>query len=225
MYSRPQNIDALVNQGYAVDMGKYLSRGWELFQKNIGGFIGFTLVLAALAIVVGVLPERLDFLGTLVMLVLSGPLAAGWYYVAFRLIKQQVPTFNDFFLGFNNFLPLFLANLLVNIFVAIGMVLLIVPGVFLVVAYMFTIPLIVDRRFDFWAAMETSRKLITRQWFAIFVFVLVLVLINVVGVLLLGVGLFVTIPLTSCAVAAAYEDIVGLSTGGSADEMLVSDRL
>ncbi|MBW4656116.1 MAG: hypothetical protein KME20_24210 [Kaiparowitsia implicata GSE-PSE-MK54-09C] len=225
MYSRPQNIDALINQGYAVDMGKYLSRGWELFQKNIGGFIGFALVLAALVIVVGVLPERLDFLGTLASVVLTGPLAAGWYYVTFRLMKQQVPTFNDFFLGFNNFLPLFLANLLVNIFVGIGMVFLLLPGIFLAVAYIFTVPLIVERRFDFWAAMETSRKLITKQWFAIFVFVLVLVLINILGALLLGVGLLVTIPLTSCAVAAAYEDIVGLSTGGLAGEMPVSDRI
>jgi len=78
------------------------------------------------------------------------------------------------------------------------------PGIYLGVAYSFTTALIVDRKFDFWEAMETSRKVISKRWFSFFGFVLVLVLINIVGALLLGVGLL-------CAIAAAYQDILGLS--------------
>jgi len=85
------------------------------------------------------------------------------------------------------------------------------PGIYLGVAYSFTTALIVDRKFDFWEAMETSRKVISKRWFSFFGFVLVLVLINIVGALLLGVGLLFTIPLTMCAIAAAYQDILGLS--------------
>jgi len=43
----------------------------------------------------------------------------------------------------------------------------------------------------------------------------VLALINIVGALLLGVGVLVTIPLSVCAIAAAYEDIVGLPSATS----------
>jgi uncharacterized membrane protein len=66
--------------------------------------------------------------------------------------------------------------------------------------------------------MEASRKLITKNWFSFFGFGLVLFLINLGGALLLGVGLLVTIPISACAVAAAYADIVGLGPELSAGE-------
>jgi len=95
--------------------------------------------------------------------------------------------------------------------VGIASLLLLLPGIYLGVAYSFTTALIVDRKFDFWEAMETSRKVISKRWFPFFGFVLVLVLINIVGALLFFVGLLFTIPLTMCAIAAAYQDILGLS--------------
>ncbi|MGC8713456.1 MAG: hypothetical protein ACP5RH_13795 [Leptodesmis sp.] len=77
---------------------------------------------------------------------------------------------------------------------------------------MFALPFAVAQRMDFWTAMEASRKLITKNWFSFFGFALVLFLMNVAGALLLGVGLLVSIPLSFCAIAAAYADIVGLGS-------------
>lgn len=73
-----------------------------------------------------------------------------------------------------------------------------------------------DKRLDFWPAMETSRKLITKQWFGFFGLILLVALLNVAGALALGIGLFVTAPWSTCTIAAAYEDIVGLN-GSSAE--------
>jgi uncharacterized membrane protein len=89
-------------------------------------------------------------------------------------------------------------------------ILLIAPGIYLAIAYIFTVPLIVGKKMEFWPAMEASRKLITKKWTSFFGFSLVLTLINFAGVLLCGVGLLFTAPLTICAIAAAYESIVGL---------------
>ena len=94
----------------------------------------------------------------------------------------------------------------------IGFALLILPGIYLAVAYLFAQPLVIDKGADFWQAMETSRKLITKKWFSFFGLLLVLFLLNLAGAILLGVGLLVTIPLSSCILAAAYEDIVGLNS-------------
>jgi uncharacterized membrane protein YdcZ (DUF606 family) len=63
---------------------------------------------------------------------------------------------------------------------------------------------------NFWAGMEFSRKLISKNWFSFLGFAFVLVLLNLAGVLLLGVGLVVTIPISACVIATAYADIVGL---------------
>jgi uncharacterized membrane protein len=75
---------------------------------------------------------------------------------------------------------------------------------------MLTTFLVIDHRMEFWQAMETSRKIVTKNWFAFFVLALVLFLVNLLGVLALGVGLLVTAPVTACAAAIAYKEIVGL---------------
>ena len=62
---------------------------------------------------------------------------------------------------------------------------------------------------EFWDGMEFSRKLITKKWWNIFGFTLLLALINILGALVLLVGLLFTIPLTYCAIYAAFDDIVG----------------
>jgi uncharacterized membrane protein len=137
-------------------------------------------------------------------------LNAGFLIFTFRAIKRQTTNFSDFFQGFNKFLPYFLANLVVGVLTALGTLLLILPGIYLAVAYSFTFPLMVERRLDFWPAMESSRKLLTKEWFSYFGFILLLGLVNFLGLIPCGLGLLITLPLTGCAIAAAYEDIVGV---------------
>ena len=84
---------------------------------------------------------------------------------------------------------------------------LLIPGIYLSVAWILVIPLIADRRLEFWPAMQLSRKLITKYWWKIFGFLIVLGLINLVGILACGFGLFITFPVTFAALAYAYEDI------------------
>jgi uncharacterized membrane protein len=210
MYSGEKSVDSVLQQGYEVKIGGYLQRGWDIMKQNLGGFIGFTVILVLISLIPAVMPERLAPLVNIVVNVISPILSAGFLIVAFKIIKRQSTEFGDFFLGFNSFLPIFLTSLLVGIFVLLGMVLLIIPGIFLVVAYSFSIAFVVGRNFDFWEAMESSRKIVSRRWFSFFAFLLVLGLVNIAGLLLLGVGLLFTIPLSSCALAAAFDDIVGL---------------
>jgi len=206
-----QAIDALLQKEYSVKIGDYLTRGWELFKRNIGGFIAFTLIVIVIQLILSVLNRKGVQVGSLISLIIAGPLSAGFLIVAFKLIRNRVTNFEDFFRGFSNFLPLFLVYLLTNILVGIGMIFLIIPGIYLAVAYLFSMAFVVERRLNFWDAMETSRKLITKRWFSFFGLVLLLGLINLVGALLLGLGLLVTIPVSFCTIAAAYDDIVGVS--------------
>ena len=86
-------------------------------------------------------------------------------------------------------MPLLLLSLVAGLFIGIGTILLIIPGVYLVVAYLFASYLVVDRRLDFWPAMELSRLTVNPRWFGYFAFMLLLALLNLAGALLLGLGL------------------------------------
>ena len=71
-------------------------------------------------------------------------------------------------------------------------------------------PLIIEKKMDFWQAMETSRKVVTKNIFELSIFMLVLYIFLFVGVLLLLVGFFVALPIVFAAIAYAYCDLIGL---------------
>ena len=200
------DFNQLIAMEYSVKSSEYIRRGWELLTKNIGIFIGYTALTFAVFAFLSFIP----ILGWLTRLVIGSPIYAGFFIVAFKMLNKGKVEFSDFFRGFTIFLPLFLAGLLTTIFTGIGYFLLIVPGIYLMVAYVLVIPLIVDKQIDFWQAMEVSRRFVTRNWFPFFGFFLLLVLINILGCICLIIGLLVTVPLSACAIACAYQDTIGL---------------
>ncbi|PZU93728.1 MAG: hypothetical protein DCF32_23100 [Leptolyngbya sp.] len=211
----------LTSRDYEVKIGDYFSRGWEIFKAKAPLFILFTLLLVLIQIVISILPTPIGTRSadgptggilSLAFNIVAPALTAGYYFVAFQIARNRDAVFNDFFQGFNKFLPIFLVSLVSTILTAIGFVLLVLPGIYLAVAYLFAQPLVIDKNADFWQAMETSRQLITKKWFSFFGLLLLIFLLNVGGFILLGVGLLVTIPLSVCIIAAAYEDIVGLNS-------------
>ncbi|MFW5766913.1 MAG: hypothetical protein ACOCXO_00970 [Bacteroidota bacterium] len=199
-----EKINKLIRDGYDFNMSLYFDRGLKIFTSHLGPFVGYAAIYIVIFLFAGI-----SGLGSVASLVVSGPLVAGFFIVANALVRGEKPNFEMFFQGFHIFLPLFLASLLVGIFTAVGTFLLIIPGIYLAVAYTFTVPFIVFLKYDFWDAMEASRKLITKNFWPFLAFLVVILLINFVGVLILGVGLLFPLPATYCMIYAAFEDIVG----------------
>lgn len=191
-----------------ITIGNYFKTGWELFKKYPAGFVGYFIIIVVISFVLRLVPV----IGWLAGLALVSPLNAGFFVVSAKLLRNQTPEFADFLGGLKFFLPLALFGIVSSILITIGLILLIIPGIYLIVSYLFALMFIVDRGLDFWPAMETSRRSVQTRWFQIFALFLLLVLLNLGGAMLLGVGLLVTIPLTHCIVAAAYDDIFGLQS-------------
>lgn len=192
----------------SLPLGDYFKTGWGLFKQYPGGFVGFCLLNFLIQATLHAMP----YVGAVAAAVVGTPLFMGNFIVSAKLLQGQTPEFRDFFAGFQFFWQLLLLSLATGLFIVIGTILLIIPGVYLFVAYLFASYLVVDRRQDFWPAMELSRRTVNPRWFGYFAFTLLLVLLNLAGALLLGLGLLVTIPLSFCVVTAAYAKIFGLQS-------------
>ena len=188
-------VDNLRFDGYQVKIEQYLRKGLWIFQQKSELFLIYTVVFLAV----------MPFGGFL----FSGPLAAGFFMVAHRIVRGKYVQIDHFFDGFRFFIPLFLLVIVSVILVFLGTLVLIIPGIYLSVGYTFAIFFVIFGKSDFWDAMELSRKLVSREWFAIFGLTLVLGLLNLLGALAFGVGLLFSIPITYCALYAAFDDIIG----------------
>jgi uncharacterized membrane protein len=206
----PAQYEHLIRDGYEFRLGDYINRGIELFKQNIGGFVGFTLLYL---IAVGG-SGQIPYVGWLIQTVIGAPLAAGFFLVAHKIAKGEAYEFNDFFKGFDHMVQLVVGNLVMTVLVIVGLILLLLPGFYLAIAYTMFVPIVVFGRFEFWPALELSRKVVTKNWLNFFLLALVYAGIAILGILALGVGILAAIPVIYCISYAAYDDIFGTATDG-----------
>jgi len=189
-----------------IDIGRCVSRGITLVTSNLGLVIGSGLLAVIIMIGINVVP----ILGWIASFFIDPPLVAGLYLILLKRLRGQEAAVGDIFAPFSGqVLTLALASIVTGILVTLGMMALLLPGIYLAVAYLFTVPLIADKKLEFWTAMELSRKVVTKHWFSALGLILVAALIAAAGILAIVVGLIITAPIAGAAIAVAYEDLFG----------------
>ena len=196
--------NALIARAGTLDIGGCFERSWELLKANFWAIVGTTTGLMVILILASLVPV----LGMFVGLLFTGVFLGGLYAFYLKQIRGEPAEFGDIFCGFQlAFVPLLLATLVTQLFITAGLLLLILPGIYLAVAYNFAFLLIVDKKLEFWAAMEVSRRVITAQWWRMFGLILLGSIIAMLGLVGLGIGVFVTLPIYYGALVYAYEDL------------------
>jgi len=190
----------LIARAPKLMIGEMIGRGWELLKANFWPLVGVT----ALVYIVSVLVDAIPLVG----LLLWGVFLGGMFYYYLKRLRGQPAKLGDAFSGFKlAFAQLMLAGLVSWVLMVIGFACLIIPGIYLVVAWCFTMPLVIDKKLEFWTAMEVSRRVVTAQWWRMFGLLILAWLIAVLGFLGCGIGFFVTLPIAIGAVASAYDTL------------------
>jgi len=209
-----------------VKATEWISRGWELVSANI-----WPHVLLALIVSLG---------SSLTAGILAPPLICGWMYILLRQIRDPnyQPAVGDVGEGFKVFGHALLAGVI--IYVAIGIlavgvgiisaILTILPligqilsgllgllfGILVAPFILFVFPLIMDRRLDFWPAIDTSMKLATRDYVGFMGLAALFALLNMAGGLCCGIGALITTPIVTAATVLAYEELFAPGGPGQA---------
>ena len=192
--------------GTGLDALACFRRGWHLLTRDFAVLAGWTLFVAIIIMLVGLIPR----VGWLVGMVVNNLLMAGVYLLFLARMRGFSPSVADLArVVQSSAIPIVLAGFAQLGMTAIGLVLLILPGIYLAVGYAFVIPLIIDRGMPVWEAMELSRTTVHKHWFQTFGLLLAAGLLLIGSAMLFGVGLIVTLPLCTAAIMFAYEDLFG----------------
>ena len=178
-----------------VHAGRWISEGWALVTADLGNYVLLALVFSVL--------------NSAVPVILQGPMIAGFHIFTMKKLMGRHAEFSDLFLGFNYFVPTLVASIVIALFVFCGFVLCIIPGLVVIAMYSFTYLFIVDKRMDFWPAMQASHAVVKRDYVGFTLFLVLLLLVGLLGLLCCIVGVFVAIPVTYAAITVAYKEIVG----------------
>jgi hypothetical protein len=107
--------------------------------------------------------------------------------------------------------------LLYTLMTLLGYLLLILPGIYLSFAYMFSLPLMIEKDLGAWSALEVSRKAVTRIWFRATGFLLLSMLVITLGMIPLGIPLIWIVPWVTLAYAMLYFKLFGAEAPTLAD--------
>ena len=199
-----QKLDGLIEKGYDFDIREGFEQGWLMYKKYPAYATGYTFFVISLQLLFALyLPDYAVLFGVF----LAGPLSAGYYLAANKISQGEPLLYPDFFKGFEYYVPLVLVTVIGQVLTVIGLFVLIIPGIYLLVAYLFSSLMVLFGGFEFWNALEYSRKVIQVQWIKFLLFGVFAVLLNIVGAMLLLVGLAVTLPVTYFALYHIFESI------------------
>jgi len=187
--------------------------GWSTAERNFGlllKLIGVSLlVYAAPGFVSEILRRDFPLFASLIDLavwVVGTVVSLGWVRASLMFADGKTPEIGDLF-PFELLVSYFFASVLFAVITTIGFIFLIVPGVILAVRFMFYSYLIADRGIGSLEALSESGKATAGVKGQLFLYGLVVGAVNFIGVLALGVGLLVTVPVTAIATAHIYRKL------------------
>jgi len=181
-----------------VDVGGWISEAFELYKANFGLMCVATL-LAAL-------------LGVFSCGILAGAMFAGVVMIVLRTSRgeEPKPEIGDVFKGFDFFLQALLLVLVLGVaYAAAGMVPFIgaVAGILIAPLVMFAMPLVVDRKMEFWPAIVASYEKAKEEYVSLLVLMLLASLISGLGAILCGIGVILTAPMGTIIPVVAYRHL------------------
>ncbi len=195
-----------------LDVQAVMSEAWERVQGikaiTLGGW-GLVFVLTLLGtLVLNVFLS--EWLTQLVVTVALYPVFAGIFMVGLRQSVDLPEEFAELFNHYDKIVPIAAVGVLASIATAIGMFLLILPGLYLAIALSLGIPLVVDKNLSIVDALTTSLKLINQK------FLSVLLLVLIAGVVLIAagmtiIGLIWALPWILMVYAITYRQLAGAS--------------
>jgi uncharacterized membrane protein len=194
-----------------------IAYGWKKVKKNFGFLTGMTLLGVIVLAVFSWLGEGSgkqtcgpSLLFTLVNQFFVSPLISlGFLNIALLVINGKKPGVADLFNRYSLIWKYIVISILTSILCIIGLILLIIPGIYIGLRLMFATNLIVDKNLGPVVAMKKSWAITEGSAWQLFLFGLMGAGVCILGALVFGIGILVAIPVVTLANMYVYAKLSG----------------
>ena len=192
-----------------------LKYGWDWFRAKVKFFILVMIIITLLKyapkFIANALPDEAAFFTALVLFIswiATVLVDMGFLRINFNIYDGADVTLQTLFSEVSIFFKYLVTSLIYGLAVGLGLILLIVPGIFLGVSLQFAPLLVVDKGVGPIAAIKESWRITKNARWQLFIFGLIIVGINVLGILFLLIGTLITIPVTTLATVWDYRELI-----------------
>lgn len=217
------SMEKALSGQYEVDFRTVLEEGWEITKTRKSAILQGMVFVFALLVVVTLASIQLfglseedwqkdenRFVIDFLVNVLVAPFAAALMMMGIKHSVNETPPSGFLF----NFVPqifiLSIATIMIGLVVQLGLIVLIVPGLYLMIATGFTIPLMLEKSLTPGRAMLISIKAVNHKWFEFIKIYSFFALLGMLVIITFGVALIWVIPFYYNVKGVLFRNIFGL---------------
>lgn len=181
--------------------------GWKQLWPH---FLELFLVFIIYAVISGVgsaVCKLIVFLQPFFTVLVNNPLGYGFSYAYLKVARNEKMEVNDMFAGFKNYWNVVFAGLLVTVIIVVGLIFIIVPGIFFACKLAFTPYLVLDKKMKATKAIKESWRMTSGHGWKVFLIGLLGIPIFIAGLICLGVGVIISVMWISMALASLYHAV------------------
>jgi uncharacterized membrane protein len=199
----------------SFSISEALSWGFETFKKNWQ----FLVIFFILVILADFIPSWLhdlarrsfpdsSFIFSILSFVVDVITSIGIIVVTLKFVDRKKPEIEDLYQHYSYFLNYILSSIIYCLIIIAGLILFIIPGIYWAVKYQFYKFYIVDKNMGPWEAIKASGRLTRGNKWKLLWMDIVFALISLLGIIALGIGILVAMPIISLASAKVYRKLL-----------------
>lgn len=202
---------------------------WQFTKSQIwvlaGLLIGFT-ILSFILSMIG-MPAEGSTAGALIVsvisLIFSSLFMLGYYKNIFQTLDGEEPQFSAYGQESRKVFTYIIANIIYTFIVIIGVILFVIPGIYLALRLQFYIQFIIEENAGIIESLQKSWALTKDQTLPLFLFALTVIGLAILGCAFLFIGLFIAIPLTYMMQCYIFRKLNTLSKNTFQEDKLVTE--
>ncbi len=203
-----------------------IGQAWDLWKRHIvftWMILGITL---AIHIVFTILdPKGESFLVAILSSLVSLFFGLGTIALFLKLVRtDQEGEIKEIVGQVDIYMQAVIATIVFALMLFVGFILLIIPGIYVAVRFMFLSYVLVDQKLGWKESLREASRLSEGNRLNLFGFMVLLALMNMLGALALVIGLLVTAPLSYIAMTMAYEYLKKEKSGVATEEVKVEEK-
>ena len=182
-------------------VSEVLSIAWQALKSQIwilvGLFIGIFIISLVISLLLMPAMQSLtgQIIGQLITTIISLVFGLGYLKNLFQTLDWDEPQFSAYGQQAGKILTYFLASIICGVLVALGTILLIIPGIYLYLRLQFFMCFIVEEDAGIIDSLKRSWVITDGQILPLLLLLLAMIGISILGIILLGIGMFVALPL------------------------------
>jgi uncharacterized membrane protein len=193
-----------------------LKYAWQKVKEHMELVLFTTLLILAVGSISGGGDSekgfKISLLGFLVTIFLI-IIRIGYTKIFLRINDGETPKFVDIFQEYRAFWR-YLGTMILSVLTAVGgLILLIIPGIYWGMRFSFSLFIVVDTKLGPIASMKESWAITKGQFWKILLFWVAMGLLNLLGLLFLGLGLIITVPVSTLAAVYVYRALSRAKAG------------